>query len=78
MPEWLKRLTKTDIRNSIAIITVIGCFINLTLLQLKPVPVENKDVINIVFGFVFGGSLAVTYGYYFGGNKNDKNLKNED
>jgi hypothetical protein len=78
MPEWLKRLTKSDIRNSISIITVIGCFVSLFILQFKPIPPENRDIINTVYGFVFGGSLGVTYGYYFAGSKTDKNIKNED
>jgi dolichol kinase len=78
MPEWLKRLTKTDIRNSLAIIIVVGCFILMYMLQNKPIPAENHDIVNIVAGFIFGGALAGVVGYYFGSTKQDKNSKNED
>lgn len=78
MPEWLKRLTKTDIRNTIALIVVIGCFILMYIMQVKPIPAENKDVVNIVCGFVFGGALAGVIGYYFGATKSDKKDGNTD
>jgi hypothetical protein len=72
MPEWLKRLTKTDIRNSLAIFIVIGTFILMYLLQVHPVPAENKDIVNIGVGFIFGGALAGVVGFYFGSSKTDK------
>ena len=72
MPEWLKRLTKTDIRNSLAIMIVVGCFVLMYLLQVKPVPAENHDIVNIVCGFIFGGALAGVVGYYFGSTKTEK------
>ena len=75
MPEWLKRLTKTDIRNSLAVIIVIGCFTLVYLLQVKPIPAENHDIVNIVCGFVFGGALAGVVGFYFGATKQDKKDK---
>lgn len=78
MPEWLKRLTKTDIRNSLAIMIVVGCFILMYLLQVKPVPAENHDIVNIVCGFIFGGALAGVVGYYFGSTKTEKKHDNTD
>jgi hypothetical protein len=72
MPEWLKRLTKTDIRNSLAIFIVTGTFILMYLLQVHPVPAENKDIVNIGVGFIFGGALAGVVGFYFGSSKTDK------
>jgi hypothetical protein len=72
MPEWLKRLTKTDIRNSLAIIIVLGCFTLVYLLQVKPIPAENHDIVNIVSGFIYGGALAGVIGFYFGSTKTDK------
>jgi hypothetical protein len=78
MPEWLKRLTKTDIRNSLAIIIVLGCFGLVYLLQVKAIPQENHDIVNIVAGFIYGGALAGVVGFYFGSTKQDKNHKNED
>jgi hypothetical protein len=78
MPEWLKRLTKTDIRNSLAIIIVLGCFGLMYLLQVKAIPKENHDIVNIVAGFIFGGALAGVVGFYFGATKSDKTTKHED
>lgn len=78
MPEWLKRLTKADIRNSLAIFIVLGCFGLMYLLQVKPIPEQNHDIVNIVAGFIFGGALAGVVGYYFGATKIDKNTKHED
>lgn len=72
MPEWLKRLTTSDIRNSLAIMIVIGCFTLMYILQVRPIPAENHDIVNIVCGFVFGGALAGVVGYYFGATKTDK------
>ena len=65
---WFK---DSDIRNIIAIISVIGCFILLYLMQIKAIPVENKDVLQIAIGFVFGGLLSGVAGYYFGASKAD-------
>ncbi len=78
MPEWLKRLTKTDIRNSLAIIIVLGCFGLMYLLQVKAIPEENHDIVNIVAGFIFGGALAGVIGFYFGSTKTDKKDKDEN
>jgi hypothetical protein len=78
MPEWLKRLTKTDIRNSLAIIIVLGCFGLVYLLQVKAIPEQNHDIVNIVAGFIYGGALAGVVGFYFGSTKQDKNTKADD
>jgi hypothetical protein len=78
MPEWLKRLTKTDIRNSLAIIIVLGCFTLMILLISVKIPTENHDIVLTVGGFIFGGALAGVVGFYFGSTKQDKNHKNED
>lgn len=78
MPEWLKRLTKTDIRNTLAIIIVLGCFGLVYLLQVKAIPAENHDIVNIVAGFIYGGALAGVVGFYFGSTKQDKHTKTDD
>lgn len=78
MPEWLKRLTKSDIRNSLAIIIVLGCFVLMYLLQVRPIPEQNHDLVLTVGGFIFGGALAGVVGYYFGATKNEKKVNNED
>ena len=77
MPEWLKRLTKTDIRNSLAIIIVVGSFLLLYLLQVRPIPEQNHDLVLTAGGFIFGGALAGVVGYYFGSSKTDKKHDSE-
>jgi hypothetical protein len=72
MPEWLKRITKTDIRNILAIIIVIGSFLLLYLLQVRPIPEQNHDLVLTAGGFIFGGALAGVVGFYFGATKGDK------
>jgi hypothetical protein len=42
------------------------------IMQIKPIPAENKDIVNIVAGFMFGGALAGVIGFYFGSTKTDK------
>ena len=76
MPEWMKRLSKSDIRNSLAIIIVLGCFVLLYILQVKEIPAPNKDIVLTAVGFVFGGALAGVVGYYYGNTKTD--VKKED
>jgi len=78
MPEWLKRLTKTDIRHILAMVIVIGTFLLMYLLQVKPIPQENHDIVNIGVGFIFGGALAGVVGFYFGSSKVDKHDKPTD
>ena len=78
MPEWLKRLTKSDIRNSLAIIIVLGCFVLMYLLQVRAIPEQNHDLVLTVGGFIFGGALAGVVGYYFGATKTDKKVDSED
>lgn len=78
MPEWLRRLTKTDIRNSLAIFIVWGTYILLYIMLVKPIPPGNKDVLNTIVGFIFGGALAGVVGFYFGSSKtNARNDNNE-
>lgn len=76
MPEWMKRLSKSDIRNSLAVIIVLGCFVLLYILQVKEIPAPNKDIVLTAVGFVFGGALAGVIGYYYGNTKSD--VKKED
>jgi hypothetical protein len=66
-----EKITSKDIRNIIAIITVIGAFILLYLMIIKPIPEGNKDTINIAIGFVFGGLVGGVSGYFFGSSKKD-------
>lgn len=77
MKNFFENIGKTEIRNIIAIITVIGCFTLLYLMQIKAIPAQNQNVINVAIGFVFGGLLSGVAGYYFGASKNDVDKKSK-
>ena len=78
MPEWLKKISKTDIRNILAVIIVLGSFLLLYLLQVKPIPEQNHDLVLTAGGFIFGGALAGVVGFYFGATKGDKPTKDSE
>ena len=69
MNDLLKKITSSEIRNVLAIVTTLGCFTLLYLMTIKEIPVANKDVLNVAVGFVFGSALTGVYGYYFGASK---------
>jgi hypothetical protein len=75
MTEFLKKVTKTDIRHILAVMVTVGCFILLYLMQVKEIPQANKDVVNIVCGFVFGGGFNSVMGYFFGSSKTETKTK---
>jgi drug/metabolite transporter (DMT)-like permease len=77
MTELMKKITKQDIRNTLALIIVIGCFAFIFSLLKRPIPVENKDVVNILAGTLFG-TLAAVAGYYYGQSKTEADLKKRD
>jgi Na+-driven multidrug efflux pump len=77
MKQFFQNIGKTEIRNILGVIVVIGCFVLLYILQVKPIPAANKDVLNIAIGFVFGGALAGVIGYYFGSSKPQPESKDQ-
>lgn len=64
---WIN-LSSTDIRNIIAVIFVAGVLLYIYVLVFKPVPAENKDLVNVLGGTVIS-SLGIVLGYYFGASK---------
>ena len=77
MTEFLRKISKSDIRNILAVVTVIGCFVLMYLLIITPIPAMNKDIVLTALGFVFGGLLGGVSGFYFGASKTD-NKKDEE
>ena len=75
MTEWLKRISTGDIRNIIAVISVVGAFLVMYLIINKPIRVENKETVNLALGFVLGGLIAGVNGYYFGASKSSESEK---
>lgn len=78
MKRFLSIFSTTDVRNIIAVLTIVGCFLFMFILSLRPIPSENKDVIQILgSGFIIGGGMAV-YGYLFNASKRNKEQKETD
>ncbi|MDI3320008.1 hypothetical protein [Pinibacter soli] len=73
MKEFFKRVGKSEIQNILGVIVVVGCFVLLYLMLMKPIPAENREVLNIAVGFIFGGALAGVIGFYFGASKQPVN-----
>jgi len=78
MGELLKKITKSDIRNILAVISVVGFFIVIIMLILKDVPSGNKDLVNVIIGFLGAGLVGGVAGYYFGSSKTDSKKDNTD
>ena len=63
---------KTDVEKGfmglLGITVVIATFVLVYILLTKVVPPENKDIVNVALGAIFGLS-AVVVNYYFGSSK---------
>lgn len=69
-------INTSDIRNILACISVLGSFIVVVLVILKPIPVGNLSTVNIALGFVLGSLVGGVSGYYFGSSKNNDKSPN--
>lgn len=78
MREFFSRIGNSEIRNVLAVTTAAGCFVLLYLMLIKEIPVNNKDVLNVAIGFVFGSGLTGVYGYYFGSSKSGQPPAGDD
>jgi len=72
MKDFFQKIANVEVRNILAVVTVICTFLLLYLLIVKPVPGENKDILYAAVGFVFGGALSAVMGFYYGSMKTDK------
>ena len=67
-----EKISKQSIINIISLITIVGCFILLYLMQVKEIPAGNKDLVLTATGFVFGNGMGSVYGYFFSRSKTDE------
>lgn len=77
MIEFWRKITKADIRNTLTMVWVVLSFIFLFKLLNKPIPAENKDVVNTVAGVIIG-QVVVILGYYFTQSKTEVDEKRKD
>lgn len=75
MPEWMRKWAKSDVRNGIAVLYILAILLFLFVLAARPVPTENKDLVNIAVGSALTG-LQVILSYFYGSSKTDQ--KKED
>lgn len=76
MTEFLKKISKADIRNIIAVLYVSMILAYIYVLVFVEVPEKNKDLVNVIGGNVIGG-LGIVLGYYFGASKQNADKKEE-
>jgi hypothetical protein len=70
MTEMMKRLSKQDIRNTMAMIWVILSFYFLFTLLRMTIPTDNKDILMVISGVIVG-KLTDIMGYYFTQSKSE-------
>lgn len=74
MKKFLDTFSKTDIRSIIAVVYIVMVLAYIYVLAFKPIPAENRDLVNILGGTVIGGS-GIILSYFFGASKNENPLK---
>lgn len=67
-----EKIGTAEIRNILAVMSVLGAFIALYLIIMKPIPEGNKDTVNLTVGFVLGGLVGGVSGFYFGASKKEE------
>jgi hypothetical protein len=70
MNEFFGKITSKDIRNIIAVMFVIGCFVMIYLFMIRDIPVPNRDLLMVVAGAIVSNLKDIT-GYFFGSSKNE-------
>lgn len=68
----MKKLSINDVfMYSLGALIVIGFFVLLALLVLKPIPEQNDSMLNLVVGALIGSFTGVV-GYFFGSSVGSK------
>lgn len=71
MKKFWDKIGTTEIRNIISIISVVGAFVMIYLLIIKPIPTGNEATVNMAIGIVLGGLIGGVNGYFFGASKKE-------
>lgn len=77
MKQLFQNIGKAEIRNIIAIVYVVMVLGFIYLLAMKPVPMENKDLVNVLGGVVIGG-VGVILSFFFGSSKSETDSKKDN
>lgn len=74
MKKFFDYFGKAEIRNIIAVLYVTLVLGYIYVLAFKPVPSENKDLVNVLGGVVIGG-VGVILSFFFGSSKSEADNK---
>jgi hypothetical protein len=64
-------------RNILAIITLVGVMLLLTVLLFRPLPTGNNELVYMAMGYLMGQALGGVFGYYFGASKTEADKTKE-
>lgn len=70
MTELFGKISSKDIRNIIAVMFVIGCFLMIYLFMVRDIPSGSRDLLMVVAGAIVTNLKEIT-GYFFGSSKNE-------
>lgn len=62
-------LSKTNVRNVLALLTLISVVLLLFILLFYPIPQRNMELVYMAMGYLMGQALGGVYGYFFGSSK---------
>lgn len=77
MTDFFHKISSKDIRNIIAVLIVIGCFLLVYFLLIKEIPNVNRDVVMVAVGAIIAKLGDVT-GYFFGSSKGETDNKKKE
>lgn len=72
MDTMTKYFSKANIKNTIAVISVVLSFSFLIILLFHPVPEGNRDLVNVLGGVILGVAINSVFGWLYTDNKKDK------
>lgn len=70
MKEVIQSITKSDFRHIVTFIYLVLCLSFIYVLAFAKVPPDNKDLVNVLGGSVFGG-LGIIISFWFGASKKE-------
>lgn len=68
--EFLQKVTKTQMRSTLAILIVSGVFLLVAGLQYRSVPAVNSEIVYMAIGMLMSAFITVV-AFYFGASKNE-------
>lgn len=61
----MKKIAQWEFKDWLAMIVCFGVLTLLGVLQLRAIPTDNKDIVNISLGAILGGVIARIAGHYY-------------